>query len=153
MRAMTMVAGMAMALMACGKGTEQKPAEQPAAPAAQPAAPATTGVTHEVAMDFDGKKAWFTPADLTIKAGDAVKWVVKSGPPHNIAFVADSIPAGAGDVLNKAMPETISPLMGPMKIGIGDTYEVSFAGAPAGVYHYHCTPHLPFGMIGKITVQ
>jgi plastocyanin len=153
MRAMTMVAGMALALAACGGkgGEEQKPA---AAPAAQPAAaPAPTGATHEVAMDFDGKKASFTPADLTIKSGDVVKFVVKSGPPHNVAFAPDSIPAGAADVLNKAMAETMGPLTGPMKVGIGDSYEISFAGAPAGVYHFHCTPHVPFGMKGTITVQ
>jgi len=151
MRAMTMVAGMTLALAACGGkgGDVQKPADQ-AAPAA---APATTGVTHEVAMDFDGKKAMFTPAAFTIKSGDVVKFVVKSGPPHNVAFHPDSIPAGAAEVLGKAMTETMAPLTGPMKVGIGESYEISFAGAPAGDYHYFCTPHVPFGMLGVITVQ
>ena len=149
MRAMTMVAGMALVLVACGKGGE-KPAEQAGQPAA---APAVTGATHEVDMDFDGKKAWFTPDALTIKAGDLVKFVVKSGPPHNVAFWPDSIPAGAADVLNKAMAETMGPLAGPMKVGIGETYEINFAGAPAGTYHYFCTPHLPFGMKASITVE
>jgi len=151
MRATTMVAGMALALVACGGKGEQKAADQAAAPAAQPAAPA--GASHEVDMEFDGKAAKFVPAELTIKSGDVVKWVVKSGPPHNVAFYPDSIPAGAADVLNKAMTETIAPLSGPMKIAIGDAYEISFAGAPAGDYKYFCTPHLPFGMHGKITVQ
>ena len=151
MRAMTMVAGMALALAACGGKGEQKPAEQ-AAPAAEPAA-APTGATHEVDMEFDGKVAKFVPADLTIKAGDLVKFVVKSGPPHNVAFYPDSIPAGAADVLNKAMAETMAPLTGPMKVGLGESYDISFAGAPAGVYKYFCTPHLPFGMKATITVQ
>jgi plastocyanin len=151
MRAMTMVAGMALALAACGGKGEEKPAEQPAAtPAVTPAA---TGESHEVDMDFDGKVAKFTPSDLTIKAGDVVKFVVKSGPPHNVSFHADSIPAGAADVLNRAMAETMAPLTGPMKVGIGESYEISFAGAPAGVYHYYCTPHVPFGMHGTLTVQ
>ncbi|HEY7681164.1 MAG TPA: plastocyanin/azurin family copper-binding protein [Gemmatimonadales bacterium] len=150
MRAMTMLAGMTLALAACGgKGGEQKPAEQ--TPAAQPAAP--TGETHEVDMDFDGKKGVFTPSALTIKAGDVVKFVVKSGPPHNVSFWADSIPAGAADVLNKAMADQMGPLVGPMKVGIGESYEISFAGAPTGTYKYFCTPHLPFGMYAAITVQ
>lgn len=149
MRAMTMVAGMALALVACGKGGE-KPATQDSAAAV---APAPTGATHEVSMDFDGKKGMFTPDDLTIKSGDLVRFVVKSGPPHNVAFSADSIPAGAADVLGRAMAETMGPLTGPMKVGIGETYDISFAGAPAGEYKYHCTPHLPFGMHAKITVQ
>ena len=154
MRAMTMAAGMALALAACGGKGEQKPADQ-AAPAAAPAAaaPAATGATHEVDMEFDGKVAKFVPAELTIKAGDVVKFVVKTGPPHNVAFYPDSIPAGAADVLNKAMTETMGPLMGPMKVGIGESYDISFAGAPAGEYKMFCTPHLPFGRKGKITVQ
>jgi len=151
MRAMTMVAGMALALAACGGKGGEKPAEQ-GTPAETPA-PAATGASHEVDMEFDGKVAKFVPAELTIKSGDVVKFVVKSGPPHNVAFYPDSIPAGAADVLNKAMTETMGPLTGPMKIGMGESYDISFAGAPAGDYKYFCTPHLPFGMKAKITVQ
>ena len=153
MRAMMMVGGVAATLVACGKGGEQQQAEQQAAPAAEQAAPAATGATHEVAMEFDGKVGSFVPAELTIKAGDVVKFVVKSGPPHNVAFWSDSIPAGAADVLNKSMTETMAPLTGPLKVGMGESYEISFAGAPAGEYKYFCTPHLTFGMKAKITVQ
>jgi plastocyanin len=152
MRAMIAVAGVALALAGCGgKSGEQPATEQPAA--APAAAPAATGATHEVAMDFDGKVGTFTPAVLTIKAGDVVNFVVKSGPPHNVAFWSDSIPAGGADVLNAAMAETMAPLTGPMKIGIGEGYTINFAGAPAGEYRYFCTPHLPFGMKAKIIVQ
>ncbi len=149
MRAMTMVAGLALALAACGKGgDEQKPAEQAAA------APAgATGASHEIDMNFDGKAGSFSPAEITIAAGDVVKFVVKSGPPHNVAFWTDSMPAGGADVLNKAMVETMGPLTGPMKVGIDESYEISFAGAPAGEYKVYCTPHLPFGMHGKIIVK
>lgn len=150
MRAMIAVAGVALALVACG-GKGEQPATD--TPAAAPAAPAATGATHEVAMDFDGKVGKFTPAELTIKAGDVVNFVVKSGPPHNVAFVPDSVPAGAAALMNTAMTETISPMVGPMKIGIGEVYSISFAGAPAGDYRFFCTPHVPFGMHGKIIVQ
>ncbi|MFN8650628.1 MAG: plastocyanin/azurin family copper-binding protein [Gemmatimonadales bacterium] len=156
MRAMTMVAGMALALAACGGKGEEKPADQAApaaAPAETPAAPAATGAKHEVDMEFDGKTAKFVPAELTIKSGDVVEFKVVSGPPHNVAFYPDSIPGGAADALGKGMPETMAPLTGPMKVGVGETYDVSFAGAPAGDYKFFCTPHLPFGMKGKITVQ
>lgn len=152
MRAITAVV-CTLALVACGG--KDKPADQAAAPAAEPAAaaPAATGASHEVDMEFDGKTAHFAPAELTIKSGDVIKFVVKSGPPHNVGFYADSIPAGAADVLNKNMTETMAPLTGPMKVGVGETYEVSFAGAPAGTYRYFCTPHIPFGMHATVTVQ
>ncbi len=97
------------------------------------------------------RRARSRPAELTIKTGDVVKFVVKSGPPHNVAFFADSIPAGAAEFLGKAMAETMGPLTGPMKVGIGESYDISFVGAPAGEYKLHCTPHLPFGMHGKLT--
>lgn len=155
MRAMTTVAGIALALMACGgKGSDQPAAQQPATePAAAPAAPAVAGATHEVAMDFDGKVGTFSPAELTIKSGDLVKFVVKSGPPHNVAFDPVKIPAGAAEALGKTMTGTMGPLTGPMKVGIGESYDISFAGAPAGTYEYFCTPHIAFGMKAKITVQ
>jgi plastocyanin len=35
----------------------------------------------------------------------------------------------------------------------GDTYTVSFAGLPAGTYHYFCLPHQSVGMIGTIIVE
>jgi len=152
MRAMITVAGVALALVACGgKGGDQPAADTTAS--FQPAAPAATGATHEVAMDFDGKVGTFTPTELTIKSGDVVNFVVKSGPPHNVAFVPDSIPAGAAALMNLRMTETMAPLVGPMKIGIGESYSISFEGAPAGEYRYFCTPHVPFGMHGKIIVQ
>lgn len=154
MRAM-MAAGVALVLVACGgKGGEQGAADTTAAaPAAQPAAPAASGATHEVAMEFDGKTGKFVPDQLTIKSGDAVNFVVKSGPPHNVAFWPESIPSGADAALNAGMPETMAPLTGPMKVGMGETYTVNFANAPAGTYKYYCTPHLPFGMHATITVE
>src|SRR5262245_11356534 len=83
------------ALSACGGG-EQKPAadanQSAAAPAA--AAPASggmaampaTGKTWEIKMVGDDKGYRFEPADVKIKVGDAVKFVVVSMQPHNIAF-------------------------------------------------------------------
>jgi plastocyanin len=93
-------------------------------------------------MDFDGKVGKFDPASVTIKSGDVVRFHNHSGGPHNVAFDKDSIPAGAQPVLDKAMKDVIAPLTGPMLVQPDQTYEISFAGAPAGVYHVHCTPHL-----------
>src|SRR5579871_4378857 len=84
---------------ACGGG-ENKPkdsaASAPAAAAAPAATPApaagavakvaATGQTHEIKMIGDEKGYRFEPADLTIKSGDAVKFIMVAGGPHNVSF-------------------------------------------------------------------
>jgi plastocyanin len=123
-----------------------------AAPGTAAAKPAT-GKTWEVKMVGDGATYKFEPASLTIKQGDAVKWTVVSGPPHNVSFWADSIPKGAESQLAANMPNPMSPLTSQMFNNPGESYTVSFAGVPAGTYKYFCTPHLALGMRGTLTVQ
>jgi plastocyanin len=112
-----------------------------------------TGKTVTVQMIGDAKGYRFEPASITIKAGDGVKWVNVTGGPHNVTFWSDSIPAGAAAVLGKNMPQTTAPLTGPLLVTPNQAYTVSFAGAPAGTYHFYCTPHLALGMKGTLTVQ
>ncbi len=95
----------------------------------------------------------FDPASVTIKAGDAVKWVVVSGSPHNVSFDEKGIPAAAVAGLNTAMPNTQAKLTGPLMMANGATYTISFAGLPAGTYNYFCLPHQSVGMTGQIIVQ
>src|SRR5690348_12178489 len=58
-------------------------ASAPAGGAAAATAQTATGKTWEVKMIGDASGYKFDPATLTIKQGDAVKWTVVSGPPHN----------------------------------------------------------------------
>ena len=76
-----------------------------------------------------------------------------SGPPHNVVFWSDSVPKGATTALAKGMPQTVDNLTGPFFMKTGDAYVVSFAGAPAGIYHYYCAPHLALGMKATIEVK
>jgi plastocyanin len=141
-------AGVADAGSSGGSGT----AAGSTAPAASPAQPAT-GRTVDVQMIGDATGYRFVPATVTIKAGDTVRWTNVSGGPHNVTFWADSIPAGAGSQLQTGMPETMSPLSGPLLTTPNATYTISFAGAPAGAFAYYCTPHLALGMKAKIVVE
>jgi plastocyanin len=156
MRVTFMMAGLAIALAACGgekKAEEQKTAApEQQAPAATPA-PAATGATHDVSMELVGSTYKFDPAELTIKAGDVVKFHSKSGGPHNVSFWPDSIPSGAADVLKNGMPDQMAPLQGPLLTEQDAVYQVTFANAPTGVYKFYCLPHLALGMHGKITVK
>jgi plastocyanin len=160
-----------MALGACGGGDKTansgaaKPADTTAAaaPAAAPAggaAPAgaatampITGKTVDVKEIGDAQGYRFEPNTITVKVGDGIKFTNVTGGPHNVTFWADSIPAGAEAQLQANMPNTTSPLTGPLLINANDTYTVSFAGVKPGVYHFYCTPHLALGMKGVLTVQ
>jgi plastocyanin len=147
-------AGASTSTVAPTSGTAAAPETSATASAAGGGAAAPiTGKTVTVQMLGDAKGYRFEPASITIKAGDGVKWVNTSGGPHNVNFWSDSIPSGAAAILGKNMPQTTSPLTGPLLLTPNQTYIVSFAGAPPGTYHYYCTPHLALGMKATITVQ
>jgi len=112
-----------------------------------------TGKTVEVKMVGDEKGYRFEPADITVKAGDGIKFVMVSGGPHNVAFPPESTPAAAKAQLSANMPNQMAELSGPLLINPNEAYTISFANVPAGKYEYHCTPHLAMNMKGTITVQ
>jgi plastocyanin len=116
------------------------------------AAPAT-GQTHEVKMIGDATGYKFDPANITVKQGDAIKFVMVSGGPHNVAFqnVTD---AAAKAQLDANMPgQKLGELSGPFVMQPNEAYTISFAKVPAGKYDYICTPHAAMNMKGTITVQ
>ena len=161
---LALVAG-AMAIVACGggdKNAQQTSATQndtAAAPATQNTGAATTpvaaapitGKTWEVKMIGDGQTYKFDPANITIKQGDGVKWIMVSGGPHNVAFI--NTPDAAKSQLSGNMQNQMKELTSPMMMNPNETYTVSFANVPAGKYDYHCEPHAAMGMAGSITVQ
>ena len=113
-----------------------------------------TGQTVEVKMLQDAQGNYrFEPADLTIKSGDGVKFIMVSGGPHNVAFDPAQIPAEAKAQLSANMQQQVSELSSPMMMNPNEIYTVSFGKMPPGKYDYHCTPHLAMGMKGTITVQ
>lgn len=157
MRVTSMAAGLALLVAACGGG-EQKAGEEQQTTAtpeqqAPAAAPAAGGATHDVNMVLEGSSYKYVPDQLTIKAGDQVRFHNVSGGPHNVSFWADSIPAGAADPLKAGMPDQMAPLEGQLITEPNGVYTVNFANAPAGEYKYYCLPHLALGMKARITVQ
>jgi len=149
MRAMVVAAPVAVVALALA-GCSREPASR--ADGSSQAAVRMAEV-HEVDMVFDGSSYHFVPRDLTIRVGDIVRFHNRSGGPHNVSFWPDSIPAGAAPVLQDAMPNQMSPLVGEMVVTPVETYEISFGGAPVGVYQYYCLPHLQLGMVGMLTVE
>jgi plastocyanin len=155
----------ALALAACGgeKKAEETAAEAaPAAAPAEAAAPAAaagamaaspiTGTTYTVNMIGDEKGYRFEPAEITVKAGDGIKFINVKGGPHNVAF--DPATAGASAAqITANMPESTGELTGKMLVTDGDAWTMSFGGVAAGTYTVICTPHQAMNMIMKVIVQ
>ena len=133
--------------------TTSTPAATPSTTTGTATKAPATGKVHEVRMTGDGTTYKFEPADITIKAGDAVKWIMVSGAPHNVAFDPAEIQASAKPQLMANMDNQMSELSGPLLQNANETYEISFANVPPGKYNYFCTPHLAMNMRGTITVQ
>ena len=103
-------------------------------------------------MIGDDKGYRYEPAEITVKAGDGIKFVMVSGGPHNVAFDATLLSPEAKAQLVANMPNQASELMGPMMLNANEEYTLSLAGIAPGTYEYFCTPHLAMGMKGKVTV-
>jgi len=148
----------AIVLSACGGGEKAPAAENAAPAAAAPAAAGTaapiTGATIEVKMLGDEKGYRFEPKDITLKAGDGIKFVFVSGGPHNVAFNPADIAADVKGQLDANMgADKMGELSSKMTMTPGESVTVSFANIKAGTYPFHCTPHLAMNMKGTVTVQ
>jgi plastocyanin len=130
----------------------ESPGPEPTPPAGG-ATPAGAGTTHTVRMLGDAQGYRFEPANVAVKAGDAVKFVNVSGGPHNAAFDPAAVPDDVEPVLSKNMPDQMSPLAGKLLVNPNESYTISFAGVKAGAYNYFCSPHLAMNMKGVITVE
>ena len=127
----------------------------PAGPSAGGTATAApiTGTTHEVKMIGDAQGYRFDPVNITVKAGDGIKFTMVSGGPHNVAFDPATIPADVQGQLDANISEKMGTLSSAMKMNAGETITVSFANIKPGKYPFNCTPHLALGMKGEVTVQ
>jgi plastocyanin len=124
----------AMILAGCGESAAPSASAGGAATAEVP----TTGTVHEVQM-ISGSGERFAPADLEVKRGDVIRFVLVAGV-HNASFPADKNPAGV------TLPEATPYLQAP-----GQTHDM-VVDLPPGEYTYHCDPHVALGMIGTLTV-
>ena len=83
-------------------------------------------------MVGDEKGYRFEPADITVKQGDGIKFVMVSGGPHNIAFDPATIPADVKPQLSANMPDQQGELSSPLYMNPGESYTISFANIKPG---------------------
>ena len=85
-----------------------------------------------------GMEGWeFSPATLTVKAGDMVTWVNDDDTAHNIAF---EIEFNGAPTREK-----------PVKVSMTEGYSLVFE--KTGTYHYVCKIHENYDMKGTIIVE
>jgi len=97
-------------------------------------------------VEISRTKAAFEPAEITVKAGDTVRWRNQSLIEHSV--VCD--PAKAKDRSSVSLPTGAAPFdSGPFSDGA--TFEQLFT--TPGTYVYFCREHEAMGMVGKVTVN
>ncbi|MEP7381738.1 MAG: plastocyanin/azurin family copper-binding protein [Gemmatimonadota bacterium] len=111
-----------------------------------------TGAIIEVKMIGDAKGFRFEPSHVTAKSGDAVKFVLISGGPHEIAFDLDQVPSQSRSQLQINMPNSTDG-KSPLLSGAKETWTVSLGALKPGRYPFVSTPRLPQGMKGEIEIQ
>lgn len=105
-------------------------------------APPTAPVGATVTMG----QMWFTPATVTITAGEQVVWKNTSTMYHNVV----NDPAKVGSTLDVSRPSGTSPFASHlMQPGSGFAWVFD----KPGVYHYVCTLHEWAGMKGTVIVK
>lgn len=120
---------LAAGLSACGLG----------GPAHEPPNPRAAAV---VDMGFES----FTPATVTIKAGQLVEWRNTSPITHSVSFN----PTAARNPADAALPRGVPPFASG-DIAAGEIYSHTFT--VPGTYRYFCTHHESNDMIGTVVVQ
>jgi plastocyanin len=169
MRASRMAAliGLAAIVSACGSADQQAagttqdtaavavntPAPAPAPATGTATAAPITGTTHEVRMVGDASGYRYEPANLTIKAGDGIRFISVSGFPHDVTFDPNAIPAAGRAQLTANMPNQRAELTSQLFVTPNETYTISFANVAPGNYPFQCTPHIAMGMRGSVTVE
>lgn len=107
----------------------------------------TPPATHVVRLEANR----FVPADTRVSAGDTVRFINGQGGPHNVQFMAESIPATAQALLNDAMTRRILSLTSPMFIVPDEVYTLVVPALTPGRYAFLCSPHWA-NMRGSLTV-
>ena len=152
-----LIAVIGLTLMACGGGGSDAQAAETAGAKSSAAETSSSGgeaTVHEVQMVLtDAGEYKFIPDELTIKAGDTVRWINGNGAPHNVQFKPGTVPDGAQAVLNAAMANRIGDMNGQLMMAPDAVYEIDFTGAPVGEYPYVCTPHELLGMVANLTIE
>ena len=93
-------------------------------------------------IDISPTEFGFSPAKITVKQGDVVRFTQVKVNMHNVEFKGFPVGVNLGDLL-----------MGPFLMAADQVHEFTIDKRFApGTYDYVCTPHETMGMKGQIIV-
>lgn len=138
-----------LALGACGEAGETPPAAAPGDTLlSRIAAPVEAGRAALVRMTAEGGGYAFEPAEVRVRPGDVVRFVLAGTQPESVAFDTAGLPPPAAEFLRAH-----GLLRGPLLTRAGQVYDASFRDAPPGRYLFFSVPHAAFGMRGAVVVE
>jgi manganese oxidase len=99
----------------------------------------------EVRMMDEGGVMKFEPANIDVRRGDVVKFVLDGTMPHNVQFVRNTAPANV---------EIGDYWVGPFLSKPGEVYEIAIDDRFIdGAYDFVCAPHVAMNMTGTLNVR
>lgn len=135
-------------LPGCNDPEPSPPAEPSDTLLARIARPVEEGRAVLVRMTAEGDRYAFSPAEVTVRPGDVVRFVLTGPQPESVAFdTANSSPEAAAWLRSRGL------VRGPLLTRPGQVYEASFRDAPPGRYTFFSVPHASFGMRGAVVVE
>jgi plastocyanin len=109
--------------------------------------PVDGGAVHLVRIVQGAGHYAFDPADLSIRPGDVVRFIMGGSQPESIVFdPVEATPEAGAYVRAHALHR------GVLMTDAGQVYDVPFPDAPAGRYPFRSLPHAEQGMRGTVTV-
>ncbi len=103
---------------------------------------------HLVRMVTRGETYAFEPAEIPVRAGDLVRFVMVTSRPQSVSFELAELSAEAQQFIRDN-----DLLHGELLTGAGEVYDVSFQGAPPGRYRFLSVVHADRGMRGVVVVD
>lgn len=100
---------------------------------------------HEVHISGAGARDSVAPEAVSVRPGDAVRFIVDDHRTHAIAFLPDGLSEEARAFLDRSLQ-----LRGPPLVNEGAEWVVVLADAPPGRYPFVCLTH---GARGVLTVE
>jgi plastocyanin len=135
-------------LPGCDEPEQPSPAQPADTLLSRIARPVEQGSAVLVRMTVEGDRYAFAPAEVTVRPGDVVRFVLTGPQPESVAFdTAGASPEAAAFVRNRGLAR------GPLLTRPGQVYEASFRDAPPGRYSFFSIPHASFGMRGTVVVE